>query len=373
MNAWAVVSGLIVGLAFGYALQRGRFCVNTAFRDVVLIRDGTLLRTWALAVAVQLLGLQLLMHTGLFPAEPDVPPLWPAANALGGFVFGIGMVLAGGCASGTCYRVGEGMLGSLLALLGFGLMTVVVDRGALLPVQEALRWSPSSSSGEAPTLAALLGLSGGSAGQLLLTLGVGGLVLLWALWTGLRRGVRAPHQRGWPWLLTGVALGLIGLAAWVGSTATGRAYGLSITGPIRSWFLWLVTGDAGWLDWGSWALVGLIAGAFVAARLHGEAKLRVPPPGRTLQALGGGLLMGFGAQLAGGCNIGHGFTGLAVLSLGSVLTTASIVLGAWTASALLFGTPGERLAALWERLTAQVRRLAQAQAQTQAQQEEGSR
>lgn len=324
-----VLLGLTVGLAFGWALQRGRFCVNSAFRDVVLLRDGTLLRTWGLAVVVQLLGLQaLLALTGLF--EPDVPPLWPAANALGGFAFGAGMVLAGGCASGTCYRTGEGMLGSLLALLGFGLMTVVVDAGPLRPLQDALRMPLLT--GQAATLPALLGAPSWAVG-----LGLG-LPLLVGLLRGARRsGGRAPYQRGWPWLLTGLGLGLIGLAAWVSSTATGRAYGLSITGPIRSWFRYLTTGEAGFLDWGSWMLLGLLGGAFLAARLYGEGKLRLPPPARTLQALGGGLLMGFGAQLAGGCNIGHGFTGLAVLSLGSLLTTASIVLGAWTMSALLFG------------------------------------
>lgn len=323
-----VLLGLTVGLAFGYALQRGRFCVNSAFRDVVLLRDGTLLRTWALAVAVQLLGLQaLLALTGLF--EPDVPPLWPAANALGGFTFGVGMVLAGGCASGTCYRTGEGMLGSLLALLGFGLMTVVVDAGPLRPLQDALRRPLAE---QAATLPALLGAPAWAVG-----LGLGLPLLVALLWGARRSRGRAPYQRGWPWLLTGLALGLIGLVAWTSSTAAGRAYGLSITGPIRSWFRYLTTGDAGFLDWGSWMLLGLLGGAFLAARLYGEAKLRLPPPGRTLQALGGGLLMGFGAQLAGGCNIGHGFTGLAVLSLGSLLTTVSIVLGAWTMSALLFG------------------------------------
>ncbi len=335
-----------VGVAFGWALQRGRFCVNSAFRDAVLIRDGTLLSTWALAVVVQMLGLQALLGlTGLF--EPDVPPLWPAANALGGFAFGVGMVLAGGCASGTCYRVGEGMLGSLLALLGFGLMTVVVDAGPLRPLQDALRTPLLTGTEQAATLPALLGAPAWAVG-----LGLGLPLLGALLWQAARSRGRAPYQRGWPWLLTGLVLGLIGLLAWVSSAAAGRAYGLSITGPIRSWFLYLTTGDPGLLDWGSWMLLGLIGGAFLAARLSGEAKLRLPPPARTLQALGGGLLMGFGAQLAGGCNIGHGFTGLAVLSLGSLLTTAAIVLGAWTASALLFGGVGERLRALRGRFRA---------------------
>jgi uncharacterized membrane protein YedE/YeeE len=359
--------GVLIGLAFGYALQRGRFCVNSAFRDALLIRDGTLLGTWALAVAIQLLGLQLLLaSTELF--IPDVPPLWPAANALGGFVFGMGMVLAGGCASGTCYRAGEGMLGSLLALLGFGLMTVIVDVGALRPLQELVR-RPLVMSKE-PTLPALLGVPAWA-----LALGLSLPVLAWALWSAWRVRGRAPYQRGWPWLFTGLALGLIGITAWVSSAAAGRAYGLSITGPIRSWFRYLMTGDAGLLDWGSWMLLGLIAGALIAAKLYGEAKLRLPPPGRTLQALGGGILMGLGAQLAGGCNIGHGFTGLAILSLGSLLTTVFIVLGAWAMSSLLFM---EGFAKLNARLAKLLRGGIRVRSQTRRQprtpiQEEGSR
>ncbi len=359
MIAVEVPLGLLVGLAFGYALQRGRFCVNSAFRDVLLIRDATLLRTWALAVAVQLLGLQILLAFQLF--EPDVPPLWPAANAVGGFLFGMGMVLAGGCASGTCYRVGEGMLGSLFAFLGFGFMTVVVDAGALRPLQESLRQPVMLDRGP-PTLPALLGVPPWT-----LALAVGLPILAWALRSALRGRGRAPCQRGWPWLFTGLVLGLIGLVAWLSSAAAGRNYGLSITGPIRSWFRYLVTGDPGFLDWGSWMLAGLIVGSFVAARLSGEAKLRLPPPSRTLQALSGGLLMGLGAQLAGGCNIGHGLTGLAVLSLGSVLTTISIVLGAWTMSFLLFMEGLEKL-----KRALPINAVREGQTQTQLQ-KEGSR
>lgn len=319
-----VILGSIVGLAFGYAIQRGRFCVNSAFRDVLLLRDVTLLRTWALAVMVQMVGLQAILATGILPAE--VPQFFWPANLVGGFVFGIGMVLAGGCASGTCYRVGEGMLGSLIALAGFGAMTVIVGLGALRPLQDLLRAPLIMLNGSAPTLSGLLGLPGW-----LVAVGIALPLLIWVI-----RAKRVTYQRGWPWQATGLVLGLIGVIAWLSSAATGRNYGLSITGPLRSLFGYLFTGDAGFLDWGSYMLLGIIGGAALAAFLYGEAKLRLPPPGRTLQALIGGLFMGFGAQLAGGCNIGHGFTGLAILSIASIVSTVSIVLGAWTMSFLLF-------------------------------------
>ncbi|MFB6273940.1 MAG: YeeE/YedE family protein [Salinibacter sp.] len=320
-----VIMGALVGLAFGYALQRGRFCVNTAFRDVLVLRNSRLLRAWALAVVVQLIGVQIVVALGWL--NPDIPPLWWPANVAGGLLFGVGMVLAGGCASGTCYRVGEGMLGSLTALLGFGLMTVIADQGALQPLQEALR-TPVGFDGSAPplTLSGLVGLP-----SWLVAGALSALVLAW-----IARERRISARRGWPWLATGLAIGAVAFVAWLSSSATGRSYGLSITGPIRSLFQYLVTGEASFIDWGSYMLLGLIAGAGLAGLLYGERKLRVPQAGRLLQSLGGGLLMGFGAQVAGGCNIGHSLTGLAVLSAASVITTISIVLGAWAMSFLMF-------------------------------------
>lgn len=321
----AVWMGALVGLAFGYALQRGRFCVNTAFRDVLVLRNSRLLRAWALAVVVQLIGVQVVLALGWF--SPDIPPFWWPANVVGGLSFGVGMVLAGGCASGTCYRVAEGMLGSVIALLGFGLMTVIVDEGALHPIQHALR-TPLGMGESAPalTLSSLVGLpSWVIAG--ILAIGV-------VAWIARERRLKA--RRGWPWLATGLAIGAVALVAWLSSSATGRYYGLSVTGPIRSIFQYLMTGDAGFIDWGSYMLLGLVGGAGLGSWLHRERKLRVPEPARLLQSLGGGLLMGFGAQVAGGCNVGHSLTGLAVLSGASVVTTVAIVLGAWAMSFLMF-------------------------------------
>ena len=320
-----VIMGGLVGLAFGYALQRGRFCVNTAFRDVLVLRNSRLLRAWALAVVVQLIGVQLVLAMGWL--SPDIPPFWWPANVVGGLLFGMGMVLAGGCASGTCYRVGEGMLGSFVALLGFGFMTVIVDQGALHPLQHALR-TPLGMGDSAPalTLSGLVGLPSWAI--------AGALALGVLAWIGRERRISA--RRGWPWLATGLAIGAVALVAWLSSSATGRYYGLSVTGPIRSIFQYLTTGDASFIDWGSYMLLGLIGGAGLGGWLYGERKLRVPQASRLLQSLGGGLLMGFGAQVAGGCNIGHSLTGLAVLSGASVVTTVAIVLGAWAMSFLMF-------------------------------------
>ena len=90
----ALLLGLPVGVAFGYALQRGRFCVNTAFREVFLIRDWTLFRAYILALLVQMVGLNLLADLGLLTR--NMAPFFWQATILGGFLFGLGMVLSGG-------------------------------------------------------------------------------------------------------------------------------------------------------------------------------------------------------------------------------------------------------------------------------------
>lgn len=326
-----VISGLAVGLAFGYALQRGRFCSNTGFRDVLLTADSTMFRAWALAVLVQLVGVTALNGFGLLPVS--VPPFWWAANLLGGLVFGVGMVLAGGCSSGTCYRVGEGMAGSLLALLAFGAGLLVMGNGALAPLQQALQRRTLSADGESLTVANLVGVEP--------WLVVAPLALIVGWWL-FRSGSSKYRSGGWSWQRSGFSLGGVGLAAWLSSAATGREYGLSMTGPLRIWFEGIFQGGLA-LDWGAFLIVGLFLGAYLSAASHKEVRWRVPKGDRLLQSAVGGLLMGLGAQLAGGCTIGHSLTGLSVLSIASVVTTASIVSGAWVASWWLFVRPARQM------------------------------
>ena len=117
MNLPLIVSGLGVGILFGFTLQHGRFCMNTAFREVLLSRDFTVFRIYILALLISIVGANLMDVMGVIHLKA-VPFTW-VANVIGGYIFGIGMVLGGGCATGTLYRVGEGMIGSWVAFLGF--------------------------------------------------------------------------------------------------------------------------------------------------------------------------------------------------------------------------------------------------------------
>lgn len=106
---------MLFGLAFGFILQRSGFCMTASFRDLFTTGGGRLARGVIVAIAVAMLGFSILVFTGI--KEPFVLPVsWH--TLLGGYIFGLGMVLAGGCATGTLFRIGEGSVQLMFALLG---------------------------------------------------------------------------------------------------------------------------------------------------------------------------------------------------------------------------------------------------------------
>lgn len=215
-----------------------------------------------------------------------------------------------------------------MALLGFMFGITMASGGVLEPLRDALRASVVEIDGQSATL------------DLLLRVDPWFLVAVFVVAGGwwLVRSPSGGYQKGWSWTRTGIIIGLIATVAWPISTLTGREYGLSITEPIRTIASYLFEGDAEVLTWGSYMWVGLIAGAYWAARSHGEFAWRAPGALRLLQALGGGLMMGGGAGIAGGCNIGYGLTGVPLFGLSSLTATFTIVLGVWTGAYLLFGS-----------------------------------
>lgn len=130
-----IFTALILGVALGFVFQRGRFCVTGAFRDVWLSRSVRWLTAFALAIAVQAVLVQGMLAAGLIKA--GVPHIAWAAVIGGSFLFGIGIVLAGGCATGTYYRSGEGLIGSWIALIFYALLASVMKSGSLAPVTAA--------------------------------------------------------------------------------------------------------------------------------------------------------------------------------------------------------------------------------------------
>jgi uncharacterized protein len=110
---------LYFGLAFGVVLQRSRFCLVHAFREPFMSGAGEHARAAALALALAMIGFAILKAADLKDASEWVFPAFWFGASVGGFLFGIGMVLAGGCGAGSIWRAGEGHVKLWVALLFF--------------------------------------------------------------------------------------------------------------------------------------------------------------------------------------------------------------------------------------------------------------
>lgn len=337
-----VLTGLLLGLAFGFVLQRGRFCVTGALRDVWIARQSRWLVAFLIVVAVQAAGVFALQSAGVLTLPTKDVAL--TAVVVGSLLFGIGIVLAGGCATGTYYRAGEGLVGSWLALGMYALLAAVMKNGALGPVNETVRGQTV----DAQTLHGTLGISPWW------LVGLLGAVVGYAAWRHLRRtsGVRVatlpPRHTGlrhlllekaWHPFATALVIAVIAVLAYPLSFAAGRESGLGITTPSADLVTFLVTGDASLVwNWGVMLVLGILVGSYLAARASGEFKIRVPDPRTTVRSLGGGALMGVGASLAGGCTIGNSMVQTAQFSYQGWVALLFTFLGVGLASRLVITT-----------------------------------
>lgn len=327
-----VASGLLIGVIFGFFLQRGRFCFNSAFRDILLFKDRTLVKAIWVAVIIPLVGYQLLVDLGFLTIYPR--GLYWAANIIGGFLFGVGMVVAGGCISGATYRTGEGLVGSMLALLGIGVGGAITLGLWLAPFKNTLQaMTKIQIAGATPTLPLALGLN---PWFIILPIAIISLIFI-------QRGLRRENTNeislfgsGWPWWLAGLTVGIVALIAYPVLELTGGTYPLGMTGGYVGLLATIVNLDANYISWETAMVLGAIGGAAIAAILAKEWKIRIPRPKLLAQSLLGGLLMGVGAVIGDGCNIATILIGIPLLSLGSILAGGFTILGCWTAALIMF-------------------------------------
>ncbi len=345
MVLWATFA---LAAALGAVMQRTGFCTMGAVADIVAFGDWTRMRQWLLAIGVAIAGTQALAAAGLIDTADSfytAPRLTWLANAVGGLLFGAGMVLAGGCGSRTLVRAGSGSLKAMVVLVVLGVSAYVSLRGVLAvarvaaiePVAIALE--PAQ---DLPTLlAAASGLSR-PALQALLGIGIGGALAAFAL--AGREFLRFDN------LLAGLAIGLLIMGVWFVSghvgrldehpqtlervflgTASGRMESLSFVAPIAATLDWLMLySDAGRrLTLGVAAVAGLLAGAgahALASRSFRWEGFRDTED--TASHLLGAVLMGFGGVTAMGCTVGQGLSGVSTLAVGSFIALAGIVGGA---------------------------------------------
>jgi uncharacterized protein len=350
-------SGLL-GFAFGVVLYRGDYCMVAMLRDFYLIRDTTLLRSFVLYFLVASVLFHLGGLAGLLPFLP--PPTFAPpslATMAGGLLFGVGIVLAGGCVVGTLYKMAGGNLVNWIGFAGILAGSLLYAEVHPLVQHFSAQTTVTSSVTAAQSSPVLKTL-------ILLTILAACLLAIgrWARRGGLN--VTA-HARGYiqPWKAA-VILALLNFFYFVFSgtpmgitTAYAKAAGyleqVFLPGHVAGLAYFqensvafqmgetLITGGAGpRMDFISHTelalIVGIFSGALTAALYYREFKIHGLPPGRqAVAALAGGILLALGARIASGCNVKFFLGGLPLLAWQSIFFALATAAGAWVGTRIL--------------------------------------
>jgi uncharacterized membrane protein YedE/YeeE len=328
--ALSAAAGLAIGAVFGILAQLTRFCMRSATIEVGRGVRGDRLPLWLLAVGVALAATQGLIATGIVTTDPirqlTSGGSWSGA-AIGGLLFGVGMVLTRGCVSRLMVLTASGNMRALVTTGIFLLVAYATMRGALGDARNAIAGLyPAAggldivkSTGIGAASAALIGLA----------------VVAVALVLGSRRGLSPAMTAG------GVLIGLL-VAGTYAITAGFHAASFDPQ-PVRglSFIATIVNTAAGVvqkapkLDFDAGLIPGVFFGAFVAAVLGRSFRIEwFASPLSTLRYIAGAALMGFGGVLAGGCSMGNGVSGMAILAAPAAVALAFMWIGATLADAL---------------------------------------
>lgn len=119
---------LFFGILIGVVMHRSRFCFVRAFREPFMTGDATMVKAVALSLILYGLGSAVIKWSWIQPPDMGVfHPFW-VGSLLGGLIFGVGMLLAGGCASSTLWRAGEGHSKLMITLISFALTNSMVSK-----------------------------------------------------------------------------------------------------------------------------------------------------------------------------------------------------------------------------------------------------
>lgn len=322
----SVYFALVIGVIFGVLAQITKFC----FRRALVGEDRRAAAgVWLTALIAALVGTQAAVALGWISFDahrfmiPDVPVL---AIAIGGVLFGAGMVLTRGCVSRLTVLTGSGNLRAAMVLLVFAVVAHMTLKGVLAPLRTTLG-AVTVDLGAAVSLAALPG------GALLWSalIALGALAYVWT------SGNRAATLSG------AAVIGLLVPAAWVG---TGFVLyddfdpiameSLSFTSPAADTLFWGIASTSISPGFGTGLVGGVILGAWAASLISGAFTWEsFDSPRQTGRYALGAAMMGVGGVLAGGCTLGAGLSGVPTLSVAALLGLVMIVIGAKAMRALI--------------------------------------
>ena len=349
---WRQAALFLVGTAAGVVLYHAAFGFTSAWRLFIADRRGAGLRAQMVMLALTCAVFFPLLAAGSVfdqPLRGSVSPVGFGV-AVGAFIFGVGMQLGGGCASGTLFSVGGGSIRMLITLLFFIIGSVIGTAH--------MGWWNAQPSFAPISIISTMGVWMALAASLALFAGIWWITIVAEKKRHGRlldetKPARGPRWLTGPWPLIAGAIGLavvniatltIGGRPW-GVTSAFALWGakwLQALGvDVASWSYWQVPAQAAALrssvliDVTSVMDFGIILGALLAAILAGRFAPTWNVSGRSAAAaIVGGLLLGYGARLAYGCNIGAYFSGIASGSVHGWL---------WLVAAFLGNIAGTRL------------------------------
>lgn len=372
-SQWVLLA-LDVGFLFGFALQKGDLCASSAMSEVILMRDSRKLFGLWVAILSSMVLFAIFESLGVIQLAPK-KLIWLSA-LVGGIIFGVGTVLAGGCISGCMYKAATGNINSIAALFTIPIGISLVDYGALQSFNKyLLTFVVNDSNGQAITLYSLFGIQYPILVIFFFLLTV--ILILIKKKTNSKIinvkdfSIKRIFTESWkPWQ-AGVVIGVVAMLGWLSSLMVGRNYPLGVTHGLNYTYQAMIennvefvvhskkdklhisnrttslepiskiqTGESSksaafqqgsrklnvWLILFFW---GTIAGAHISGRMSGKAKLLPKEPSQTLIAMLGGLLVGIGAGIATGCVIGNILSGWAMFSVGMIIFGIATLLANW--------------------------------------------
>jgi uncharacterized membrane protein YedE/YeeE len=353
-NASTAPISLLIGASLGLLLERGRFCFFCIFRDGIEDKNTTPFLSILIAIATGSIGYAIIF--GQFLPDTTTERLPPVAHigpvswvlVLSAFAFGIGMALSGACISGHLYRLGQGYIRAIPALIG----TLIGFVLAFL----SWNWLYLNAIADAPTI--WLPHYFGYSGSLIITF----IALIALAQFVIRKGKNSDPLRAsyaghisiagslkraitdrWSPITTGLLVGVVGTIAYL------RVEPLGVTRQISTQARTFMTnskiGDetlvgldrmAGCIAVISetitnngWLILGIVASSFAAALAGNRFKPALPTVRNGATALLGGILLGWGSMISLGCTIGVLLSGTQAFALSGWVFFAFVFLGSW--------------------------------------------
>lgn len=343
---WRYGALLLIGGLLGMSLYHAAFGFTAAYRRAILRHDISGITAQLVMIGLAMLLFAPFLASGDAFGRPVGGAVAPAGVrvVIGSFLFGIGMQLGGGCGSGTLYTVGGGSTRMVVTLIAF-------CAGAFLGSLDA--W-------QLPALPSLGALSfGKTLGWPLAIALQAGLLLI--IWFAFRRWAGGHPQRPvwgeglnavtlirgpWPLLFSAAMLAVLnlltlfvaghpwtvtwGFTLWAAEAAQALGWDPASTRFWSGGFPGRALENSLFRDNITLMNIGIMAGALTAAGLAGRFAPTLRLPFRPLMAaILGGLLMGYGARLGFGCNIGAFFSGAASFSLHAWIWILFAFAGTW--------------------------------------------